>query len=185
MFATRTARMIALPLVAMLYTGSLAAAEVAEIVNYREYSPQLSSSGQPTKAQLSAVADAGFERVVYLAFTDHETSLENEDRHVKDLGMEFAQIPIDWDAPQVSDFYMFAGLMQGGPAKKTLVHCQVNFRASAFSFLYRVVYEDVPVDEAKDDMNSVWVPDDTWRQLIFDVLEDNGISPQCESCLWE
>jgi protein tyrosine phosphatase (PTP) superfamily phosphohydrolase (DUF442 family) len=185
MFATRTARMIALPLVAMLNIGSLAAAEVAEIVNYREYSPQLSSSGQPTKAQLSAVADAGFERVVYLAFTDHETSLENEDRHVKDLGMEFAQIPIDWNAPQVSDFYMFAGLMQGGPAKKTLVHCQVNFRASAFSFLYRVVYEDVPVDEAKDDMNSVWVPDDTWRQLIFDVLEDNGISPQCESCLWE
>ena len=68
---------------------------------------------------------------------------------------------------------------------KTLVHCQVNFRASTFSFLYRVLHEDVPVGEAKDDLDGVWVPNATWRQLIFDVLEANGISPDCDSCLWE
>jgi hypothetical protein len=80
---------------------------------------------------------------------------------------------------------MFAGLMQRAPENRTLVHCQVNFRASAFSFLYRVLYEDIPVAEAKEDMNSVWVPNATWRQLIFDVLEENGVSPDCENCLWE
>ncbi len=161
------------------------AAGVEEIVNFREYSDALSSSGQPTEAQLQAIADAGYERVVFLAFSDNHESLANEDRLVKGLGMEYAHVPVDWDAPRSSDFYMFAGLMQREPGKKTLVHCQVNFRASTFSFLYRVLHQDVPIGEAKDDLNSVWVPNDTWREFIFDVLEENGRSPHCDTCLWE
>ena len=168
--------------------GAVAAAHAAgveEIVNFREYSDALSSSGQPTEAQLQAVADKGYERVVFLAFSDNHESLANEDRLVKGLGMEYAHIPVDWDAPRNSDFHMFAGLMQREPEKKTLVHCQVNFRASTFSFLYRVLHLDVPLDEAKDDLNSVWVPNDTWREFIFGVLEENGRSPDCDTCLWE
>jgi hypothetical protein len=80
---------------------------------------------------------------------------------------------------------MFAGLMGREPAGKTLVHCQVNFRASAFSFLYRVLFLDVSMDAAKEDLNSVWVPNETWREFIFAVLEAYGRSPDCDSCLWE
>lgn len=165
--------------------ASRTAADVEDIVNYREYTATLASSGQPTEAQLDAVADAGFERVVFLAFSDHAESLANEDRLVKGLGMEYAHIPVDWEAPTVSDFNMFAGLMERGTGRKTLVHCQVNFRASAFSFLYRVLYMDVPIDVAKQDMNSVWVPNRRWREFIFAVLEQHGRSPDCDSCLWE
>jgi protein tyrosine phosphatase (PTP) superfamily phosphohydrolase (DUF442 family) len=165
--------------------ASASASGVEDIVNFRQYSATLSSSGQPTAAQLEAVADAGYERVVFLAFSDNDESLVNEDRLAKELGMEYAHIPVDWNAPRNSDFYMFAGLMEREPAKKTLVHCQVNFRASTFSFLYRVLYQDVPLDVAKEDLNSVWVPNDAWRKFIFDVLEENGRSADCDSCLWE
>ena len=48
-----------------------------------------------------------------------------------------------------------------------------------------MLHDDAPVGEAKDDLNSVWVPDDQWKQLIFDVLEANGVSPDCDTCLWE
>lgn len=160
------------------------ASELAEIVNYREYSESLSSSGQPDAAQLQVLKDAGFERIVYIAFSDHHTSLANEDRLVKQLGMEYVHIPVDWDAPTKSDFYLFAGALEREPQKKTLLHCQVNFRASAFSFLYRVLHEDVPMDQAKNDMNGVWVPNETWRKLIFEVLEENGRSPDCDACIW-
>ena len=80
----------------LILTGATAAiaSGLGDIVNYREYSADLSSSGQPTETQLQAVADSGFERVVFLAFTDHDESLANEDRLVKGLGMEYAQIPI-------------------------------------------------------------------------------------------
>ena len=167
------------------FSFAASAASVEDIMNYVEYSATLSSSGQPTEAQLESVADAGYGRVVFLAFSDHDESLANEDRLVKELGMEFAHIPVDWDAPRTSDFEMFAALMEHAPGKRTLVHCQVNFRASTFSFLYRVLYQHVPMDVAKEDLNSVWVPNDTWRIFIFAVLEKYGRSPDCDTCLWE
>jgi protein tyrosine phosphatase (PTP) superfamily phosphohydrolase (DUF442 family) len=180
----RSARLI-LALVVCLPAQAIPAGQLDDIVNYREYSATLSSSGQPDADQLEYLRDAGFERVVFLAFSDHHDSVPNEDRIVKDLGMGYVHIPVVWDAPSRSDFYAFAGAMQREPGKKTLVHCQVNFRASAFSFLYRVLYEGVPMDQAKEDMNTVWVPNDTWRSLIFNTLEENDVSPHCDTCLWE
>ena len=162
-----------------------AASDLSKIINYREYSPTLSSAGQPERRQFKALREAGFERVIFLAFTDHHESIANEDRIVTDLGMDYVQIPVVWEQPTRADFDAFAAVMQQDPGRKTLVHCQVNYRASAFAFLYRVLFLDVPMDQAKDAMNSVWVPNDTWRAFMFDVLEANGRSPHCDLCLWE
>lgn len=170
-------------LVILLFALS-ARAEVNEINNYRDYSEAFASSGQPSETQLDELARAGFQRVVYIAYSDQEKSLNNEDRLVKKLGMEYVHIPVEWSMPTKSDFYMFAGAMQRSPAKKTLLHCQVNYRASAFAFLYRVLYDDVSVAEAKQDMNTVWTPNETWRDLIFQVLEENSVSPNCDGCDW-
>jgi len=159
-------------------------AELADISNYRQYSAQFASSGQPTESQLAEVRDAGFDRIVYIAYSDNDNALANEDRVVKTLGMEYLHIPVEWGAPTKSDFYLFAGAMQRSPDKRTLLHCQVNYRASAFAFLYRVVYLGVPVAEAKADLNSVWTPNETWRDLLFEVLAENDISPHCDGCDW-
>lgn len=179
-------RYVALFAAALVFSGSAAAStdELDEIANYREYSEVLSSSGQPSVSQLHALKDAGFERVVFLAFSDSQGSIANEDSMVEKLGMEFVHIPVDWEAPRKSDFYMFAGAIRRESGKKTLIHCQVNFRASAFSFLYRVLYNDVDMEDAKNDLDSVWVPNETWRALIFSILEENGRSPHCDTCLW-
>lgn len=168
----------------LLLSARASAAGLEDISNYREYSPLFASSGQPSKKQLRLLKDAGYERIVYIAFTNSGKAFDDEDQVVKELGMDYIQIPVVWDAPTESDFYAFAGAMQLGPEKKTLLHCQVNFRASAFSFLYRVIYRDVPVSEAKRDMNTVWQPNETWRDLIFRVLEQNDISPDCDGCDW-
>lgn len=182
-----TARSVKLLLALLLClpVQAVFADQLDEIVNYKEYSATLSSSGQPDTDQLESLREAGFERVVFLAFSDNHGSVPNEDRIVKDLGMDYVHIPVAWEAPSKSDFYAFAGAMQREPGKKTLVHCQVNFRASTFSFLYRVLYMDVSVDQAKEDINTVWVPDETWQRLIFDILEENDVSPHCDTCLWE
>jgi protein tyrosine phosphatase (PTP) superfamily phosphohydrolase (DUF442 family) len=160
------------------------ASELSDINNYREYSPNFSSSGQPTKKQLAVLKDAGFERIVYIAFSNSGKAYTDEDVVVKELGMDYVHIPVIWDQPTAEDFYAFAGSMQRDADRKTLLHCQVNYRASAFSFLYRVLYEDVSVAEAKADMNSVWQPNETWQKLIFEILEENGKSPHCEGCSW-
>ena len=157
---------------------------LAEITNFRQYSETFASAGQPSREQFQTIADNGFERVVYIAFTNNQNALPDEDLVVKGLGMEYMQIPVDFSNPLPSEFYTFADAMQRSADRKTLLHCQVNARATAFSFLYRVIYEDVPVAEAKADMNTVWQPNAVWRDFIFEVMAQNNLDPHCEGCDW-
>lgn len=157
---------------------------LADISNFRQYSDAFASAGQPTREQFQALRDQGFQRVVYLAFSNNPTAIADEDLVVKGLGMEYMHIPVDFNRPLPADFYAFADSMRRDQNKKTLLHCQVNFRATAFSFLYRVIYEQVPLAVAKADMNTVWQPNEVWRDFIFTVLEQNGISPACDGCDW-
>ena len=155
---------------------------LADITNYRQYSPVFASAGQPSREQFKILSDQGFERIVYIAFTNN--AVPGEDQLVKELGMEYMQVPVDFSNPLPSEFYAFADSMQRNTGKKTLLHCQVNARATAFSFLYRVIYEDVSVEEAKADMNTVWQPNEVWRDFIFEVMEQNDESPLCTDCDW-
>ena len=159
-------------------------ADLAEIINFRQYSDTFASAGQPTEEQMQVVADAGYERIVYIAFTNNPNALPDEDQIVKGLGMEYMQVPVDFSNPLPDDFYAFADSMQRNTGKKTLLHCQVNARATAFSFLYRVIYDDVPVGEAKEDMNTVWQPNEVWRDFIFEVMGQNDVDPNCPTCDW-
>jgi len=158
--------------------------DLAEIINFRQYSETFASAGQPTREQFQSIADNGFERVVYIAFTNNPNALPDADLVVKGLGMEYMQVPVDFSSPLPDEFYAFSDAMERNRGKKTLLHCQVNARATAFSFLYRVIYNDVPIAEAKTDMNTVWQPNEVWRDFIFEILRQNEIDPNCDSCDW-
>lgn len=162
-----------------------AANSLSDISNYRDYTTTYSSSGQPSAEQFELLQAEGFERIIYLALTTSTTALAKEDEIVKGLGMEYIHVAVDFDNPTASDFYTFVAVMQREPDKKTLLHCQVNFRASSFSFLYRVLYQDVPMDDAKVDLDTVWAPNETWQNLIFSILQENGRSPDCDFCSWD
>lgn len=162
----------------------MAADDVSDISNYREYSPQFSSSGQPTAKQLKAVSEEGFKRVIYLAFSDNHTAIETEDRVVKKLGMDYVHIPVDFENPTLENFEDFAAVINRDKQKRTLLHCQINLRASAFSFLYRVIYAGVPMAEAKEDLDAIWVPDKVWYRFIVNVLNQHGMTQECDECDW-
>jgi protein tyrosine phosphatase (PTP) superfamily phosphohydrolase (DUF442 family) len=160
------------------------AAELSDASNYRQYNELLSSSGQPSGEQLQQAAEEGFERIVYLAFTDNDTAIEHEDRIVKSLGMDYVHIPIDFQNPTLEDFRTFVGAMEPERPVKTLVHCQVNFRASTVSFLYRVIYLDAPVAKAKTDLDNVWSLNETWFRFLRSTLKRYGKTHTCEACDW-
>tara|TARA_B100000780_G_C20966401_1_gene385824 strand:+ start:166 stop:750 length:585 start_codon:yes stop_codon:yes gene_type:complete len=180
--------LLGLATTAMLINNAWAVEDVApsleKIVNFRQYSENFASSGQPSAEQFAAIAEQGFERIVYIAFTNNQNALPDADQVVKGLGMEYMHVPVTFDNPLPDDFYAFSDSMQRNTDKKTLLHCQVNARATAFSFLYRVIHEEVSISEAKADMNTVWQPNEVWRDFIFEVLAQNDISPDCEDCDW-
>ena len=148
------------------------------LLNRIDYSPLLTTSGQPAEADFALIAAAGYDRVIFLAFTNHPKAVGHEDHIVRELGLQFIHIPVEWESPKLSDFNTFAAVMQTQGGDRALVHCEVNFRASVFGFLYQVLYEGADVDAAMSLMHSIWVPNDTWEAFIARVMTDNGVDYQ-------
>src|SRR5512139_840012 len=96
---------------------------IDEIYNYRRVNDQLSTSGQPSEAQLRAAAAEGFQTIVNLATFNPRYSLADEAGLVRALGMTYHHVPVDWESPQESDFAAFEAVMQEPPAGKILIHC--------------------------------------------------------------
>ena len=145
------------------------------LLNRIDYSPTLTTSGQPTEAEMALIAAAGYDRVIFLAFTNHPKAVAHEDDIARGLGLQFIHIPIAWESPSLGDFAAFAAVMKTFGSGRTLVHCEVNFRASVFGFLYQVLYEGADVDDAMSLMQSIWVPNNTWEAFIKRVMNDKGL----------
>ena len=167
-----------------LFLQASSFAEDNKIINFVNYSDTFSSSGQPTEKQLKQIQQQGYERVIYIAFTGNHTALKDEDKIVNELGMSYLHIPVDFNQPRVADFEAFKVAMEANPGMKTLLHCQVNYRASTFSFLHRVISKSVPMSQAKQDLDKVWEPNKVWFDFIKTVLKQYKIDANCEDCDW-
>ena len=95
-------------------------------------------------------------------------------KDVQKLGLEYVNIPVSWRSPQLDDFEKFRAAMNANPDANVLVQCQANYRASAFTYLYRVLELGVPEAEARADMNRIWEPEGTWTDYIEAVTEKSG-----------
>jgi len=155
-----------------------------KIQRYIQYSEIFASSGQPNEAQLKTVAQEGVLRVIYIALTDSHGAIANEDEIVRALGMDYVHIPVDFKHPTLSNFQEFVKVMQAKPEENTLVHCQVNMRASVFSFLFRSIFQDVPVAEAKQGIDAIWEPNEVWFKFIQTVANHYDLDIYCDECDW-
>ena len=131
----------------------------------------LSTSGQPTEAQLRAAATEGYEVIINLALHDHPRySLHDETGLVGELGMVYVHIPVQFEDPQEAELLNFFQAMEKHKCKKMLVHCAANMRVTAFLGLYRRLRQEQPESEAFAPMKSVWLPDEIWAAFISRML---------------
>ncbi len=144
---------------------------VRAIYNLREADETLITSGQPTDAQLAALARHGIRLVVNLAPHDAPSALPDEAALVASLGMDYVHIPVRFSAPADGDLQTFFAAMDARQSTPTLVHCAANKRVSAFLALYRIIRLGWSEDEAFASMRTVWEPDAVWARFIASALE--------------
>lgn len=149
-------------LLALLLTPVVALGGDEGIFNYRELDAALSTAGQVTDEQVPRLAGDGYGLVVNLAVADPERNA-NEGFLVTRAGMAYAQIPVVWDRPTFEDLELFFAVMDARGERRTLVHCFANFRASAFTYLYRTLRLGVPEAEARADLESIWT-EEAWAE---------------------
>jgi len=141
-----------------------------EILNYLEINLTLGTAGQPAAGQFADIQKAGYEVVINLLPISSPKALPDEPAMVAQLGMQYISIPVIWDAPTASDLELFFEAMARHSGRKIFVHCAMNMRVSAFVFLYRVLVEGIPPQEAEMDMLMIWEPNPTWQQFIDQAL---------------
>lgn len=141
--------------------------------NFVSWRDGLHSAAQPSAAWLG-VMKGNYEAMVNLAPPQSHGSLRDEGGIVGAQGLVYVNIPVDFGRPTAEDFRVFVEVMKALRGRRVFVHCQVNLRASAFVFLYRVLYEGAAVGETAMLMNRVWAPDKVWRAFIEDTLAAHG-----------
>lgn len=141
------------------------------IYNFRQVSERVLTSGQPSADQIEAAAKEGVQVVINLATFSPDHSLPDEAVIVQSMGMDYYWIPVEWGRPQRDDFEQFEALMQRLGDVKVLVHCQANFRATAFYSLYALKHLGWSELQAEQLRSTIWQVSDypVWEQFIREM----------------
>ena len=144
-----------------------------ELYNYKFFHEKLSSSGMPTAEQMTSVAEAGVQLVINLAPHDVKKAIPNEPELVESLGMQYINIPVNWGTPTKDGLNIFMDAMDANQDKKIHVHCEANFRASAFIAMYRILRLGWKREEALEIMHTIWDDDayPVWKMFIEDAIK--------------
>ncbi|MEO0772352.1 MAG: protein tyrosine phosphatase family protein [Pseudomonadota bacterium] len=139
--------------------------EPTHILNWRRLTPRVTTSGQPSEAELAELAAMGVTRIINLGPHHNTGALEDEAGTVDALGMVYDYIPVEFEAPKEGDYDRFKAVMEENVGEMIHVHCIYNARVSAFFFRYAREWDDLSVAAASHNMESIWRPGDDWADF--------------------
>lgn len=151
------------------------------IINHIAITGRLGTAGQPTEAQFRKLCGDGLEVVINLAPDGLETSLPDESALLAVLGVDYHHIPVPWNAPDLAQYHRFQKAMASAAGKRTLVHCQANYRVTAFVAPYAEAHLGWTRAQADALVAKIWTsrPDfamgDDWRQFIAQARQAEGL----------
>ena len=138
--------------------------------NWRRLHERLTTSGQPTEAQLEAIAALGVDCVVNLGLHTHPKALTDEAASVTALGMAYVHQPVDFTNPTAADLDSFCDLMDRLQGQTLHVHCIANYRVSAFLYRYRIDRLGWDKAKARVDLDAIWTPEGPWAAIVDGAL---------------
>ena len=166
-------RLFLLPIAAILLTAcnedgpSDDMAHDGPMMNFVRVDDQLATGGHFVGDGIAQMQAEGVEVVIDL----RDEPPEGHRERVEAVGLTYINIPVLWRSPEHSDFEAFRVAMAEHADEHVLVQCQANYRASAFTYLYRVLYGGVEEAEARAAMNEIWEPEGDWQAYIEGILE--------------
>jgi protein tyrosine phosphatase (PTP) superfamily phosphohydrolase (DUF442 family) len=153
----------------------MSATGVEGILNYREISERIGTAGQPTEGQFADIKAAGYDVVINLAMQDSTNAVSREAEIVAAQGMEYLHIPVVWEEPSLLDLQRFLAAMARYQRHRIFVHCAMNWRVSAFMFLYQVIEQQTGQEMARQALDDVWQPNAIWESFLAQALETYGV----------
>ena len=141
-------------------------ADPEDIYHWRRLDDRVTTSGQPTEAQLADIRALGVRHIVNLGLHTHEKALPDEAASVSRLGMTYTHIPVDFQNPTDRDFEQFYEVMEQLKDVPVHVHCIANYRVSAFFYRYRRDVLGMDEAKARAEMEEIWHPEGVWAAFV-------------------
>lgn len=146
------------------------------IRNFVQLTEQIGTAGQPEAAQFELIAKAGFDTVINIAMPDHPDSIDHEGKLVTELGMNYYHLPVPFQSPQSAHVRHFCELLRILQAQRLFVHCIMNYRVSAFMYLYLTLYRGQDPQQARSPIFDRWDIEPQWQALLQLDAEALGLS---------
>lgn len=143
-----------------------------DIINYIQINENIATSGQPTPEQFEQIAKDGYEIVINLAVAHSDGKLENEDDIVSTLGMTYIHIPVEFLDPTKKNLKDFIDILSSLKSKKIWVHCIMNYRVSAFMYVYHKYILKTPFEKISLEVFDEWSPDEKWQAIMKTPIEE-------------
>lgn len=146
-------------------------AHAGPVMNYHRIDDQLLTGGHLLENGPAALAKEGVKVVIDL----RDNSPDGEQQRYAEHGIEWTNVPVVWSDPKAADFDKFREVMASHTGEHVMVQCAANYRASAMTYLYRVIEDDVPESEARKGITAVWDPNEyeTWNDYIDEIIAAN------------
>jgi protein tyrosine phosphatase (PTP) superfamily phosphohydrolase (DUF442 family) len=147
-----------------------------DIDNWRRLDRRLTTSGQPTEAQLAVLKAIGVRQVINLGLHTHEKALADEAASLARLGVGYRHLPVNFQQPTRADLDAFYAAMEEFSGAILHVHCIANYRVSAFVYRYRIDRLGWDKARARVDLEAIWRPTGAWAVLVDPQLggQDGG-----------
>jgi uncharacterized protein (TIGR01244 family) len=132
-------------------TVELVRSELGGLSNTTEWG-KFYMGGQPSEADLALAAKRGVTRVINLrTYAEVEGMSFSEASVCSELGLEYIQVPVNWDILTDEKFDFLLETIKKDVAGKTLFHCASGNRCSVFVAAFRVIDGGVPYEVALAD----------------------------------
>lgn len=142
------------------------------VMNYHRIDDRLVTGGHLVGDGLDELKAQGVKVVIDL----RDSPPKGEKEKLAEQGIQWINIPVEWDDPESVDFERFSEAMQAHEDDHILVQCGANYRASAMTYLYRVVVEQVDESVAGEDLYAVWNPSEEseqWTEYMAGIIASN------------
>ena len=138
-----------------LIEKTAAMSEITGIPRFLKLSDQVWTGGQPWQEHLPKLKDAGIKVIINLRPHD-EYQGDREEKKVKELGIGYFNIPVNFQAPDELDADDFLKItdeqLKNGPV---FIHCAVATRVGAFWMIRRVLRDGWEYDKALEEANKI------------------------------
>ena len=149
-----------------------AAVGVEDIEYYHRVDERVAFGGQPTPAQVVALAQAGFHSIVNLR-EQSEADAQPEVEAAKDAGLAYFGLPVPKEQPSDEQVKMFLRLTDNAAIYPSFIHCATANRAAALWMVRRAVVDGWNVEAAEKEAVQNGLTNEGLRKFAREYIEDH------------